>query len=285
MGFGVAALQVGWLGSQSAAWVRFRRAAKGVEEVQRRKLGALLHVAGPSAYGRHLRLERVSGLDAFRSAVPIVDHDTLRPWIDRVAAGEPAVFTTEPVEMMERTGGSSGADKLIPYTARLRAEFAESVAVWMVDIHRRVPTLLGGPSYWSVSRAVRTPERTAGGLRVGFDVDAEYFGPLARWAIARMMAVPGTVAASPDIESWRVATAHHLLSCKDLGFISVWSPTFLTRLMTWMAAHRDALSATPALRERLARAWTGAQLDGTVLWPRLRLISAWGDGFAATQSP
>ncbi len=283
MAFGTGALQIGWLGSQAVAWARFRRAVRDVEAVQQHKLEGLLRVAAPSAYGRHLGLNGVTGPDAFRRAVPIVDHDALRPWIDRVAAGEASVFTTEPVEMMERTGGSSGAEKLVPYTARLRSEFAEAVAVWMVDLHRRVPTLVGGPSYWSVSRAVRTQERTAGGLRVGFDVDAEYFGPVARWAIARMMAVPGTVAASADIEAWRFATARHLLACTELGFVSVWSPTFLTRLLAWMGEHRDALGETPAIRERLTRAWTGAHLDGAVLWPRLRVISAWGDGFAATQ--
>lgn len=215
--------------------------------------------------------------------MPIVDHDALRPWIDRVADGEPDVFTSEPVEMLERTGGSSGAEKLVPYTARLRAEFAEAVGVWMVDLHHRVPTLVGRKSYWSVSRAVRRAERTPGGLRVGFDVDAEYFGPLARWAIARMMAVPGAVAQSPDIEAWRHATAGHLLEAEDLGFVSVWSPTFLTRLLAWMGEHRGEIQASARARDRLARAWTGTCLHGPTLWPALRVISAWGDGFAAAQ--
>ncbi|MES2642766.1 MAG: GH3 auxin-responsive promoter family protein [Myxococcota bacterium] len=277
-------LQLGWLASQAPAWQRFRRASTAVRATQHQQLRTLVALAAPSAYGRSIDLQRVDDPDRFQREVPIVDHDTLRPWIDRVAAGEPAVFTTEPVEMLERTGGSSGAEKLVPYTARLRAEFAEAVGVWMVDLHRRVPGLLGGPSYWSVSRAVRRAETTAGGMRVGFDVDAEYFGPLARQVIARLMAVPGTVAASPDIEAWRHATAGHLLACADLGFVSVWSPTFLTRLMEWMGANRAALAATsPAVADRLARAWTGTHLHGPTLWPRLMVISAWGDAFAAAQ--
>lgn len=279
-------LQAGWLASQAPAWRRFRRASTAVSATQHRQLRTLVELAAPSAYGREVRLDRVGGPEAFQRDIPIVDHDALRPWIDRVAAGEPAVFTTEPVEILERTGGSSGAEKLVPYTARLRAEFAEAVGVWMVDLHRRVPGLLGGPSYWSVSRAVRRAETTAGGLRVGFDVDAEYFGPLARAVIARLMAVPGTVAASPDIEAWRHATARHLLDCADLGFVSVWSPTFLTRLVEWMGANRGTLARTsPAAADRLARAWTGERLHGPTLWPRLKVISAWGDGFAASQVP
>ncbi|MDP2310007.1 MAG: GH3 auxin-responsive promoter family protein [Pseudomonadota bacterium] len=282
MPLSTALLQAGWLASQAPAWARFVRATRDVRAAQHSRLLSLLAVTSPSRYGRAVGLDRVDGPTSFQR-LPIVDHADLSPWIDRVAAGEPDVFTTEPVEMLERTGGSSGAAKLVPYTRRLRAEFAEGVGVWMVDLHRRVPTLVGAKSYWSVSRAVRRSETTVGGLRVGFDVDAEYFGPLSRWAIGRMMAVPGTVAQSPDIEAWRRATAGHLLEADDLGFISVWSPTFLTRLMQWIGDHRDDLVLSPAARARLDRAWNGSSLDGPTLWPRLRVLSAWADGFAAAQ--
>ena len=192
-------------------------------------------------------------------------------------------MTTEQVEILERTGGTGGATKWIPYPARLRSEFAEAVGVWMVDLHRHRPDLLGTRSYWSVSRATRRPEATTGGLKVGFDDDAEYFGPVARRAIGRLMAVPGDVAQSPTLDAWRQRTATHLIERADLGLISVWSPTFLTRLMSWISAHREelakGLSAEP--QRRLHRAGLSGEVVGSLLWPHLRVISAWGDGFAA----
>lgn len=282
-----AALQAGWLASQASAWRAFRQAADEPEAASRARLDALRMVLGPSAYGREVGLDRVADLAGFQATVPVVDHDALRPWIDRIAAGEPGVLSAEPVEMLERTGGSSGADKLVPYTARVRREFAQAVGAWMVDLHRSVPGLMGTRSYWSISRAVRRAERTAGGLRVGLDDDAEYFGPVARWAVSRMMAVPGSVARSVDMEAWRAETCRHLLEAEDLGLISVWSPTFLTRLLEWLAAHGEALEgqlSRPAWR-RLQAARTSDGLHGPTLWPRLQVVSAWADGFAASQAP
>lgn len=282
-----AALQAGWLASQLPAARRFRRARRHPEAALATRLRALLATLGSSAHGRALGLDRSGAPDAFRRHVPVGDYPSHAPFIDRVAAGEPNVLTTEPIEVFERTGGTGGATKLIPYTARLRAEFAEAVGAWMVDLHRHHRGLLGTRSYWSVSRAVRERETTPGGIPIGFDDDAAYFGPVTRWALGRLLAVPSSVARSPTLEDWRRQTAIHLAECADLGLISVWSPSFLTVLLDWMYAHREELSdsLTTAARDRLARATTGDRLDGSVLWPRLGLVSAWGDGFAASLLP
>lgn len=278
-----ATLQLGWLASQLPPWRRFLRAARDPQQATLARFDELRAVLGPAAYGRHVGLDRCADLAAFQDRVPIVGYEELRPWIQRICQGEAGVLSTEPVELLERTGGSSGKDKLIPYTARLRREFAEAVGAWMVDLHRALPGLLGTRGYWSISRAVRRAERTTGGLRVGLDDDAEYFGPLARWVVGRTMAVPGHVARSADMEAWRAETCRYLLEAEDLGLISVWSPTFLGRLLDWLAEHRDGLRdqlSAPA-RRRLDAA--GAELHVPTLWPRLALLSAWGDGFAAEQ--
>ena len=244
-------------------------------------MAELLPILQGTAWARETGLDRVRDVDGFRG-MPVVGYADVRPFVDRICGGEPDVLTTEPVEMLERTGGSAGGDKLIPYTKRLRAEFAQAVGAWMVDLHVGEPRLLGTASYWSVSRAVRRPERTAGALRVGFDDDAEYFGPVERWAIAQLMAVDSSVARSPDIAAWRRATLTALVECRDLGLISVWSPSFLTGLMDALVGAELALSREA--RVRLDRA-LAADLDASVLWPRLRVVSAWGDGFAGRLVP
>lgn len=54
------------------------------------------------------------------------------PWIDRIVAGESYVlFAGRPVAY-ERTSGSSGAAKLIPYSAEGLLDFQRSVAPWLV---------------------------------------------------------------------------------------------------------------------------------------------------------
>jgi hypothetical protein len=55
-----------------------------------------------------------------------------------------------------------------------------------------------------------------------------------------------------DINEWRRETLRHLMACRDLTFISVWHPSFLTLLLEGV--------------DEPAR-----------LWPKLRVISCWGE--------
>jgi len=99
-----------------------------------------------------------------------------------------------------------------------------------------------------------------------------------------MLAVPGSVARAPDVQAWRRATVRRLLEAEDLGFVSVWSPTFLTGLMEHV---QDLLpemlpALPPARAASIERALDAAgAVTGRALWPRLSLISCWTDGHAA----
>jgi len=143
---------------------------------------------------------------------------------------------------------------------------------------------LGTTSYWSLSPAARAPEITEGGLRVGFEDDTEYFGPVARWALSKLMSVPGQVARLPDVTAWRRATVRHLLADGELGLISVWNPSFLTLLMEAIRAQlQGVLPELPAPRRRQLLRGLDAHggVCGRALWPRLRVVSCWTDGHAA----
>lgn len=267
------------------AWRRFERAAADPRAAQLAHLRELLQRNVATAFGREHRFGDVDGLEDFRRRVPVRSYRELSPWIERVARGEPGVLTDEPVRMMEVTGGSSAAAKWIPYTAGLLREISAGTEPWLHDVHRAYPALHGARSYWSISPAARGERRTPGGLPIGFDDDAEYFGPVQRAVIASLMAVPGSVARVEDLEVWRHVTCRHLLAADDLGLISVWSPTFLTLLMQHLTAHlRELLADLPPRRAAtIERALDRrGRLEGEALWPRLALISCWADGPSAT---
>lgn len=251
-----------------------RRAALDPDGALQARFRALQPVLADSAYGRSV------GMAACRSphdlrALPRLDSEGLRSWVDRIAAGEPGVLTRERVDLLERTGGSVG-DKLVPYTARLRAEFAFAVGAWMVDLHRAHPRLIGTRQYWSISRVVRAPERSAGGIPIGLESDADYLGPLGRRVVSRLFAVPDDVARAPTLSEWRARTLDALLRAEDLGLISVWSPTFLLRLLA--ALDEPGAPSPPVAAARLRAYRRSGQLRS--LWPRLQVVSAWGDAFA-----
>lgn len=262
------------MATRLGAWRRLRQWMHAPQQALQERFRTLKRVLGPSAHGRALGLDRCPSLQAFRE-LPVTSWEDTAPWVQRVAAGEPGVMSTEPIELVEPTGGSSGGTKWIPYTARLRREFDLAVGAWMVDLHRHRPALFGTRHYWSVSRAVKRLQHTEGGLPIGLQSDSAYFDPVTRWLLAAMMVVPDHVAHAPSLEAWRERTLLRLLEADDLGLISVWSPTFLQRLLH----QADDVPLSPAAAARRARFRdTGQLMD---LWPRLSVLSAWADGFAA----
>lgn len=284
----LAALGLGWTASLAPAAVRFARAARDPERAQLAYLKRLVRDNADTSYGRANGFARVHDLASWRANVPAVRHEELVPLVDRIARGEPNVLTREPVKMLERTGGSTSTAKLVPYTAGLLADFASATGPWLFDLHAHHPQLFGTSSYWSVSPVARRDERTEGGLPIGFEDDAAYFGPLERFAIDRLLAVPGRLARVSDVATWRFETLRRLFERDDLGLVSVWSPTFLTLLMEHARDHLDDLLAcvgaerAKSIREGLAR--EGAFV-GEAIWPRLAILSTWTDGPSAAFLP
>jgi hypothetical protein len=184
--------------------------------------------------------------ESFRSRVPIVSYLDLLPSLDGICRGQSDVlFTGRPVAF-ERTGGSSGGPKLIPYSADGLDDFRRALLPWLLDGARSHGVT--GRVYLSISPATRPPEMI-GDTPVGLP-DGAYLGASAAAILAELTAVPFDVAAITDVALWRAETLKCLMSAPDLELISCWSPTFLLRLL-------DDLP------------------DPISLWPRLKLVSCW----------
>jgi hypothetical protein len=210
------------------------------------------------------------------------------------------------LRLLEPTGGSSAAAKLIPYTTELQRQLRRAVAPWVCDLYGRRPRLALGSAYWSISPlGAQDRGEHASGIPVGFAEDAEYLGGGSRWLVERALAVPSLLRHLGDVDAFRYLTLLLLLARDDLTLISCWHPSFLTLLLDelprwWERLLRDlergsldaGLAITPSLRAPLAarlrplprRAAALRRGDPTRpggLWPRLGLISCWGDGHAA----
>ena len=279
---GLRMIQAGHRLSLHPARARFERALRACEPAQSARLRMLLAANADSAYGRAHRFDSISSVRQWHERVPVVGYDDLQPWVARAAAGEPSVLTVAPVRVFERTSGSTAANKLVPYTAALLDEFAAATGPWLHDLYASFPNLRGTTSYWSISPATRQPERTAGGVPVGFEDDTEYFGRLERLALRHMLAVPGSVARMSEMDAWADATAQHLVAAADLGLISVWHPSFFTLLLRRIEADLDALlDRVPPRRAAAVRTRLRHATLGEALWPRLAVVSCWADGAAA----
>jgi hypothetical protein len=241
-----------WLAGCLPELGRFRRATNRVREEQEKILFRLLR--GESEFAEQHDFSLIRTVHDYQQAVPLRRYEDFEPWIDRIAAGEKHVLTADPVELFEPTSGSSGATKLIPYTASLQREFQRGIRAWIADLFLHDPQLMLGQAYWSVSPPVAR-RKTAGGIPIGFDDDSAYVGG---WQRRLVQAV--TVKAPTS----------------DVRLISIWNPTFLS-------LQADRLPALPNLR--VISCWTDANAAAPAanlakLFPRARIQ---GKGLIATE--
>jgi hypothetical protein len=283
-----------WLAANGAGYLRFRHALESPESAQRALLQRYLRRNAGTAFGRAHGLSGIRSAEEYRERVPLARWEDVAPWSDRVALGETGVLTRSPVRALEPSSGSSAAAKLIPYTTELQREIRRAVAPWIVDLYARRPRLLRGAAYWSITPPVLETQSPATAVRVGFAEDAEYLGGFWRRLIDATLAVPSAVRHVRDPATFRYVTLLFLLRRRDLALISVWHPSFLTLLLealpeVWERLLRDISAGTPMapapLPRRAAELAALAPDDFPRIWPRLGLISCWGDAHAALSLP
>lgn len=294
------------MGSCLPEYLRFQHAAARVAKEQTALLKSIVGANAATEFGRSHGFASIRCVRDFQREVPLRDYEAHQEWITRVAGGVKNVLTREPVRLLEPTGGSSGGPKLVPYSASLQQQFRRGIQAWVAGLFLRNPELLTGSAYWSLSPVNTRVRRTSGGIPIGFEEDAAYLGGRQQQLVNSIMAVPGSVSRSNDMDVFRYLTLFFLVRCRDLRLISVWNPTFLSLLMEHLTRwgeeiawdlergtishgaecvaellplrcdQKRALELSAALR-------TGSMAERhSQLWPRLRLISCWKDGNAAS---
>lgn len=283
---------------------QFHSSLDNPEEAQGRLLLDLLKRNRACEFGRQHGFESIRSAREYRDRVPLTTYDDLAPWIERIQSGEREVLTSEPVLAFEKSSGSASAAKYIPYTQTLRRQFQSALAPWITDMHHAFPRISRGCAYWVVTPLSREREVTRGGIPVGFESDAEYFGPVQQWILGKTMAVPSDLARVPGLEDCIYLTLRFLLQARSLAFISVWNPSFLLIVLDRLQQHGERLvrdlhngnadvgsRISPRLTRLLIRDARQAenlramlrrgQIKSTGLWPQLALISCWTSAASA----
>jgi GH3 auxin-responsive promoter len=298
-----------WTGANLPAYARYRAALHDPRTVQEALLRQYLRANAGTAFGRAHHFGAIRTVAEYQERVPLARWADVAPWVERIASGEDRVLTRAPVRVLESTAGST-TGKRIPYTTTLQQEMRRAVGPWIVDLVRQDPSLAWGRSYWAITPVMNEPPSIAGGgVRVGFEEDAEYLGGRWRRLVGATLAVPAAVQQVADLESFRYLTLRFLLQASDLALVSVWHPSFLALLIEALPRHWEGLLAdvadgtlgppgllpervraalAPHVRPRPRRAQELRRIgpeDPLRIWPRLRLLSCWGDGHAALHVP
>lgn len=267
-----------WLAPASK---RFYRSLMAPQQAQLAVQQRLINQLKKCEYGQHYQIQTAADWEK----LPIVDYDTLKPWLKQSDTAQPvrSRLTSAPVLFHEVTSGSSGPRKQIPYTRRLLQSFNHLFCLWAYDLITHGPTFTTGKFYFSISPSfskTKSAHKTTD--------DADYLSPWLRWLL-RPFLVVAPPAETP--EDFKCQLAQTLLLEKDLEIISIWSPSFLTAQLSYIQAHRERLYERLHKRMGEARSQFLRQpmIPWSQLWPQLKLISCWdsvtaADGAATLQA-
>ncbi|MCA0428288.1 MAG: GH3 auxin-responsive promoter family protein [Bacteroidetes bacterium] len=259
------------------SWRRFMNQATRVDVVQRNLLCQLMQANAQTDYGKRYGFSRIKDFESYQNQVPLLeDWQELEPYIQAMEMGKEGVLHTGKLLAFEETSGTSGPSKLIPYTKALRNQFQQAIGIWMFDLWKRHRRAFAGKSFWSVSPALRKSRTNEAGIQIGLTEDSDYFNPV----IARL--IRATQALSQPISNELHATAYYrevlvqLLACKELSFISCWSPSYFLMVDDHLRNHWNELleGQTKSRYGELAQL-NPMQFTWKQVWPGLELLSCW----------
>ncbi len=286
----------------SIKYFKFAQSINKVKKVQKKKLFTILKNNSNTKYGQKFKFGSIKSIKEFQDKVPLTNYEDYKNDIDLIIKGKKNILTKDKVILLEPSSGSTSASKLIPYTKSLKKEFQKGILPWFFNLYFKNPALLLGKAYWSISPASKYSIKDTKVL-VGFEDDTGYFGLLNKILLDKLLIVPKELSRIHDIDAFRYTTILFLLKEKNLSFISVWHPSFLTLLLDHALKWRknlidDIRQGTISnfqidkdiKKKFIADKKRAAELDLIFLnnkknlfvriWPNLKIISCWGDANA-----
>ena len=294
-----------------AAQARFLQAASGqCREAQQSVLQRLLTLNSDSVFSRDRRLSAGMTLNQFRTSIPVSDYELIRPYIQRVAAGEHSALlgSANRLLMFAVTSGTTAESKLIPVTEQFLSDYRSGWQMWGIGAYSKHSLLQKlnivqiSSSHNKFSTAAQIPCGNISGLVAAMQ------NPIVR----TLYTVPSAVAEISDADTKRYAIMRLALADPHVGMLITANPSTLLQLIDSAGQHQEqlirdihdgdfgggALPANvrnilkPSLRKSAPRARELERIaakHGCLLprevWPRLGLLGVWCGGSAAAYIP
>jgi hypothetical protein len=279
-------------------------------QLQRAVLSDLLRLNAGTRLCLEFGLSPSMSASHFRQRMPVTTYEDIRPYVDRVAAGDHAAMLGEHnrLLMFARTSGTTSASKLIPVTTRFLNDYRRGWQVWGIGTYTEHPLLqkLNLAQVASSHRQSRTADGTPCGNISG--LVAAMQNPIVR----SLYSVPAAVAdiRCPELRQFTIVR----LAATDpwIGAVITANPSSVLQMADLAATRGEALlraihdgglqsSEIPdELRERLRpylapNPQRARQLQSRMsergglrladCWPVLQFLGVWCGGSAAAYLP
>lgn len=254
-----------------------------------------------SDYGKSLDLNTAphASLNEQWNQIPVVNYEDIQDWIEPADSPGPQELknaspntplpgkslTPEAILFYEKTSGSRGPAKWIPYTQSLRSSFNSMFCVWVNDLIQHGPKFETGKFYFCISPQLKDPQvvtESAGGLAD----DSEYLDGWLRALLSLFLVAPPRLKHLQDPDEFKEQLSLELL-CEDrLEAMSIWSPSFLKVLLDYMETHRESLieKLGDKISHHRAQLLRYSRIPWTEIWPKLKLISCWDSSHSREQA-
>ncbi|MCY3765891.1 MAG: GH3 auxin-responsive promoter family protein [Gemmatimonadetes bacterium] len=283
------------------------RAAERPQDVQRDLLRRMVKANANTAFGKDHGFASIRTEGDYRCQVPIRDYEGLRPYVNRITAGEQAVLTSAAPRMLNMTSGTTGEPKYIPVTPESMKLASSFSLEWIYRALQDHPGFLDGAFVGIVSRAIEG--YTPSGLPYGSASGMLYQripGP-----IRSTYAVPYAVSEIKDYDR-RYFVAARLALARRVTYIGTPNPSTLIRLAETALKNAEAIvravhDGTPGIdlpdqpqladqlsaliepdSDRAGILESILERTGTLLpadcWPDLKLIGCWLGGSVGVQA-
>lgn len=286
----------------------FRTSAKHPRETQIRLLRSLLKENAQTSYGKAYGFNAMASLSdldllaTYRRAVPIVEYEELRPFIDDQRTSGAKALTMEAPVMYNQTSGSTGVPKYIPVLPCTLDDLRRSQRMFTHAQFRACPEGFAGKIFGIVSPAVEG--YLDGGMPFGSASGHIY--TTMPWLARKKYVLPSEIFEIADYDCKYYAMLLLGLQFEDVTYLGSANPSTFQRLLgvlrsesanlledlttgTFRYADRVAPHIAAAMRKHLrprpARAQAlqalqrdHASLSFALIWPRLAIITTWTGG-------
>jgi len=197
----------------------FEKLTKNPMTAQKKLLMELLDANKDTEYGKKYGFADITSVEEYQQRVPVTEYEDYAPYIDRMAnSGEENLITAEKPVWYNKTSGTVGTPKMIPYSQRMRDYFARySLGYQSGLLYQKL-----GEDYFG--------GRSMNLIRCGGDVvrlpDGTPFGPISEASLRPyqdkwhyLYSAPSEAVFAPKGTDTRYLNARYTLCDKDLNNI------------------------------------------------------------------
>ncbi|MGL5080371.1 MAG: GH3 family domain-containing protein [Microcoleaceae cyanobacterium] len=259
---------------------QFNQALMNPKAAQRAVQLELINGLIQTEYGKFYN---INGVEDWHR-LPIVDYPEIESWIHRQQNSHAHLITPHPILFYETTSGSTGSNKLIPYTPALKSSFNRMFCIWAYDLIKNGPKFSTGQVYMCISPTfAREGDSKIKGFEKNLKDDSEYLNWGLKLVLKPFLVALNGLGSARNAMEFKHQLAINLILAQRLEIISIWSPSFLITILNYIQENREILCQKLQTRLSLKRVQilSSQRIDWEKLWPHLKLISCWNSAMAA----